>query len=94
MVKNSFSQTVRWIRSDAWRDPRKESPDRAARCRILDGALLIEPEPGAEGVATIEASATDPHGQTATIRFEVRVEFHWPTNPTRGWRSVILNSQR
>ena len=33
-------------------------------------------------------------GQTATVRFEVRVEFHWPTNPARGWRSVILNGPR
>ena len=32
--------------------------------------------------------------QTATVRFEVQVEFHWPTNPARGWRGVILNGQR
>ena len=72
----------------------RSSDPTVATARILDGALLVEPEPGAEGVVTIEASATDPHGQTATIRFEVRVEFHWPTSPARGWRSVILNSQR
>ena len=72
----------------------RSSDPTVATARILDGALLIEPEPGAEGVVTIEASATDPHGQTATVRFEVQVEFHWPTSPARGWRSVILNSQR
>ena len=65
-----------------------------ATAQILSGVLLVEPEPGAEGVVTIEATATDAHGQTATVRFDVRVEFHWPTSPTRGWRGVILNGQR
>ena len=65
-----------------------------ATARILSGLLLVEPEPGAEGAVTIEATATDAHGQTATVRFDVRVEFHWPTSPTRGWRGVILNGQR
>ena len=65
-----------------------------ATVRILGGHLLVEPEPGAEGAVTIEATATDAHGQTATVRFDVRVEFHWPTSPTRGWRGVILNGQR
>ena len=52
--------------------------------------LLVEPEPGAEGVVFIEATATDAHDQTATVRFEVQVEFHWPTSPTRGWRGVLF----
>ena len=65
-----------------------------ATARILSGLLLVEPEPGAEGGVTIEATATDAHGQTATVRLDVRVEFHWPTSPTRGWRGVILNGQR
>ena len=65
-----------------------------ATARILSGVLLVEPEPGAEGVVVIEATATDRHGQMAKARFEVRVEFHWPTSPTRGWRGVILNGQR
>ena len=64
-----------------------------ATVRILGGMLLVEPEPGAEGVVVIEATATDAHGQTATVRFEVRVEFHWPVNPTRGWRGVILDGR-
>ena len=72
----------------------RSSDPTVATTRILDGALLVEPEPGAEGVVQIEATATDAHGQMATVRFEVQVEFHWPTSPTRGWRGVILNDQR
>ena len=72
----------------------RSSDPTVATTRILGGLLLVEPEPGAEGVVEVEATATDAHGQTATVRFEVRVEFHWPTGPTRGWRSVILNDQR
>ena len=72
----------------------RSSDPTVATTRILGGLLLVEPEPGAEGVVQIEATATDAHGQTATVRFEAQVEFHWPTSPTRGWRSVILNDQR
>ena len=72
----------------------RSSDPTVATAHILDGALLVEPEPGAEGVVQIEATATDAHGQMATVRFEVQVEFHWPTSPTRGWRGVILNDQR
>ncbi len=72
----------------------RSSDPTVATTRILGGLLLVEPEPGAEGVVEVGATATDAHGQTATVRFEVRVEFHWPTSPTRGWRSVILNDQR
>ena len=31
--------------------------------RVLGGALLVEPEPGAEGVVVVEATATDAHRQ-------------------------------
>ena len=72
----------------------RSSDPTVATARILRGVLLVEPEPGAEGVVVVEATATDAHGQTATVRFEVRVEFHWPTSPARGWRGVILDSQR
>ena len=64
-----------------------------ATARLADGALLVEPQPGAEGTVMVEATATDANGQTATVRFEVHVEFHWPTTPTRGWRGIILNGQ-
>ena len=72
----------------------RSSDPTVATARILRGVLLVEPEPGAEGAVVVEAAATDAHGQTATVRFEVRVEFHWPTNSARGWRGVILNGQR
>ena len=68
----------------------RSSDPTVATARILRGVLLVEPEPGAEGVVVVEATATDAHGQTATVRFEVRVEFHWPTSPTRGWRGVLF----
>ena len=74
---------------------RVRSSDQAlATVRVLGSVLLVEPAPGAEGVVLIEATATDRHGQTATVRFEVRVEFHWSTSPIRGWRRVILNGER
>ena len=72
----------------------RSSDPTVATARILRGVLLVEPEPGAEGVVVVEATATDAHGQTATVRFEVQVEFHWPTSPARGWRGVILDGQR
>ena len=72
----------------------RSSDPTLATVRILGDVLLVEPEPGAEGVVFIEATATDAHGQAATVRFAVQVEFHWPTSPTRGWRGVILHGQR
>ena len=66
----------------------RSSDPTVATVRIFGDVLLVEPEPGAEGVVVIEATATDAHGQTATVRFEVRVEFHWPS-PTRGWRGAL-----
>ena len=59
-----------------------------ATVRVFGDVLLVAPEPGAEGVVVIEATATDAHGQTATVRFEVQVEFHWPSS-SRGWRRAI-----
>ena len=60
-----------------------------ATVRIVDDHLVIEPAPGEEGVVQVEVLATDRHGQTATVRFEVRVEFYWPTSLVRGWRGVL-----
>ena len=71
----------------------RSSDASVATARVADGALLVEPQPGAEGTVMVEATATDANGQTATVRFEVHVEFHWPTTPTRGWRGIILNGQ-
>ena len=71
----------------------RSSDASVATARVADGALLVEPQPGAEGIVMVEATATDANGQTATVRFEVHVEFHWPTTSTRGWRGIILNGQ-
>ena len=71
----------------------RSSDASVAIARVADGALLVEPQPGAEGAVMVEATATDANGQTATVRFEVHVEFHWPTTPTRGWRGIILHGQ-
>ena len=73
------------LRWSVWSDPS------LATVRIIDGHLLVIPEPGAEGIVEVAATATDRHGQTATVRFEVPVEFYWPTSPTRGWRSALPN---
>ena len=72
----------------------RSSDPTVATARVLGGHLLVEPEPGVEGTVQVEATAIDGNGQTATVRFEVRVEFHWPAAPTRGWRGVILDGQR
>ena len=72
----------------------RSSDPTVATARVLGGHLLVEPEPGVEGTVQVEATAIDGNGQMATVRFEVRVEFHWPAAPTRGWRGVILDGQR
>ena len=65
------------------------SDESVAEVRIVDGALVIEAIAGAEGTVVVGATATDALGQTATVRFEVQVDFHWRTSPTRGWRGAI-----
>ena len=63
-----------------------------ATARIVGAFLLIDPEPASEGTARITLVATDALGLRATVRFEVQVEFHWPHNPSRGWRSTLGNT--
>ena len=63
-----------------------------ATARIVGAFLLIDPEPASEGTARITLVATDALGLRATVRFEVRVEFHWPHAPSRGWRSILGNA--
>ena len=63
-----------------------------ATVRIVSAALLVQPEPASEGTARIVLVATDALGFATTLRFEVRVEFHWPHNPSRGWRSTLGNT--
>ena len=50
-----------------------------ATARVVDGHLVVEPEPGGEGAVEIALEATDDAGLAATLRFDVRVEFHWPS---------------
>ena len=63
-----------------------------ATVRIVSAALLVQPEPASEGTARIVLVATDALGFATTVRFEVQVEFHWPHNPSRGWRSILGNA--
>ncbi len=63
-----------------------------ATVSIVGAALLVQPEPASEGTAQITLVATDALGFATTVRFEVQVEFHWPHNPFRGWRSTLGNT--
>ena len=40
-------------------------------------------------MAAIAVTATDAAGQSATVSFDVRVEFHWPARPAAGWRTLL-----
>ena len=71
----------------SWRA--SSSDPSVAAARIRGGELVVEPAPGAEGVVEIEVEAVDEHGQSATLRFVVEVEFHWPPRVGAGWRSVL-----
>ncbi len=71
---------------------RASSSDQSlATARIVGSHLLVEPEPGAEGMVTIEVTATDTRELSATLRFEVRVEFYWPWR-IGGWRGALPRS--
>ena len=74
---------------DGMRWAASSSDEEVATARIAAGDLLVEPEPGSEGTATITLTATDTLGFAATMRFEVRVEFHWPPRFGSGWRSAL-----
>ena len=69
----------------AWRV--SSSDPAVAAVRIVDGTLVVEPQPGAEGTVLVEATATDANGLSTTIRFEVQVDFHWPSG--RSWRNAL-----
>ena len=67
------------------------SDESVATARVVGGHLVVEPEPGGEGAAEIALEATDEAtGLAATLRFEVRVEFHWPSRQASGWRASAL----
>ena len=65
------------------------SDESVATVRVVGGDLLLEPEPGAEGTAEIVLVAWDSAGLTATVRFEVRVEFYTPARQSAGWRNAL-----
>ena len=58
-----------------------------ATVRVEAGELVVATEPGVEGTAEIELVATDAAGQSATVRFQVEVDFYWPG--TRRWRLAV-----
>ncbi len=66
------------------------SDESVATVAVRRGALVVEPEPGAEGETTIEVVATDSAGRSATVRFRVAVEFRPPNRRTAGWRSAAI----
>ena len=65
------------------------SDDALATVRIVDGVLEVAPEPASAGTTEVVVVATDTAGLSTTLRFEVRVEFHWPRGPGRGWRTTL-----
>ena len=64
------------------------SDESVATARIAGGELVVQAAYGAEGRARIEVAATDAFGQSATMAFDVAVEFYWPPRPHAGWRGA------
>ena len=58
-----------------------------ARVRIEDGKLYLTPL--AEGVVRVTITATDPHGQKATLSFALKVE-RTMRGRYQGWRVILL----
>ena len=77
---------------DAMRWEVLSSDESVATARIVDAEVVAEPELASEGTAEITLTATDAFGLAATVRFEVQVEFHWPSGTTRGWRATLGNA--
>ena len=75
---------------DAMRWEASSSDEVVATARLIGAELLVEPELASEGTAQI----TDAFGFAATLRFEVQVEFHWPSGAVRGWRAILHNPGR
>ena len=67
------------------------SDDALATVRIVDGALEVVPELATAGTAEVALIPTDTAGLSTTLRFEVRVEFHWPR---RSWRTTLTRIQQ
>ena len=69
------------------------SDDALATARVVGRHLIVETALASEGEVEIVLVATDTVGLSATVRFDVQVEFYWPSSPARGWRSVIGASE-
>ena len=68
------------------------SDESVATVRVVGPELVVEPELASEGTAQITLTATEAFGIKATMRFQVQVEFHWPSGPLRGWRATLGNA--
>ena len=66
------------------------SDESVATVRVVGDTLVVEQEPGSEGMVEIVLVATDEDGLTATQRFKVHVDFYWPVRQATGWRSAAL----
>ena len=68
----------------------RSSNESVVTVRIEGGILVVGPAYAAEGVARIEAMATDAEGQSLTVGFDMQVEFYWPSRPSAGSRGAVL----
>ena len=67
------------------------SDESVATARVVGGSLVVTPAPGGEGAARIVLEVVDGEtGLSATLRFDVQVEFHWPVRQASGWRAGAL----
>ena len=67
------------------------SDESVATARVVGGRLVVTPAPGGEGAARIVLEVVDGEpGLSATLRFDVQVEFHWPARQASGWRAGAL----
>ena len=67
------------------------SDESVATARVVGGRLVVTPAPGGEGAARIVLEVVDGEtGLSATLRFDVQVEFHWPVRQASGWRAGAL----
>ena len=67
------------------------SDESVAMARVVGGRLVVTPAPGGEGAARIVLAVVDGEtGLSATLRFDVQVEFHWPARQASGWRAGAL----
>ena len=67
------------------------SDESVATARVVGSSLVVTPAPGGEGAARIVLEVVDGEtGLSATLHFDVQVEFHWPVRQASGWRAGAL----